>query len=189
MDSNHQFGLPYHAVTIHSETPASLKTHNNFNAHSARRTLWCRSHSPKELPASRVDKWHNDRSLSRHPNVLPPGQKLRDAVDLVVMATVREREHFAQEFGMPVSVFCEVDLSRLELGGLRRLPIHLLDDRPDADGTDQTCGHGVSQILQQAHARPRVLDQDGAGLCCWARAMTFRRRSGYSSRPRNRSKR
>jgi hypothetical protein len=39
MDSNHQFGLPYHAVTIHSETPASLKTHNNFNAHSACRTL------------------------------------------------------------------------------------------------------------------------------------------------------
>src|ERR1700731_928643 len=83
MDSNHQFGLPYHAVAI----PASLKTHNNFNAHSARRTLWCRSHSPKELPASRVDKWHNDRSLPRHPNVLPQGQKLRDAVDLVVMAT------------------------------------------------------------------------------------------------------
>ena len=25
MDSNHQFGLPYHAVAI----PASLKTHNN----------------------------------------------------------------------------------------------------------------------------------------------------------------
>jgi hypothetical protein len=43
MDSNHQFGLPYHAVTIHTETPASLKTHNNFNAHSARPTLWCRS--------------------------------------------------------------------------------------------------------------------------------------------------
>jgi hypothetical protein len=101
MDSNHQFGLPYHAVTIHSETPASLKTHNNFNAHSTRRTLRCRSHSPKELPAWRVDKWHNDRSLHRHPNVLPPGQKLRDAVDLVVTATVREREHFAQEFGMP----------------------------------------------------------------------------------------
>ena len=39
MDSNHQFGLPYHAVTMHSETPASLKTHNNFNAHSACRTL------------------------------------------------------------------------------------------------------------------------------------------------------
>ena len=38
MDSNHQFGLPYHAVTIHSETPASLKTHNNCNAHSACRT-------------------------------------------------------------------------------------------------------------------------------------------------------
>jgi len=43
--------------------PASLKTHNNLNAHSARRTLWCRSHSAKESPASRVDKWHNDRSL------------------------------------------------------------------------------------------------------------------------------
>ena len=28
MDLNHQFGLPYHAVAI----PASLKTHNNFNA-------------------------------------------------------------------------------------------------------------------------------------------------------------
>jgi len=134
MDSNHQFGLPYHAVTIHSETPASLKTHNNFNAHSARRALWCRSHSPKELPASRVDKWHNDRSLHRHPNVLPPGQKLRDAVDLVVMATVREREHFAQEFGMPGGVFREVDLSRLELGGLRRHPIHLLATGPTPMG-------------------------------------------------------
>ena len=61
---------------------------------------------------------------------------------------------------MPGGVFREVNLSRLELGGLRRHPIPLLADRPDADGTNQTCGHGVSQILQQAHARPCVLDQD-----------------------------
>ena len=122
MDSNHQFGLPYHAVTI----PASLKTRNNFNAHSARRTLRFRSHSPKELPASRVDKWHNDRSLPRHPKVLPPGQKLRDAVDLVVMAAVWKREHFAQEVGMPVGVFGAMDLPGLELRRLRRLSIHLV---------------------------------------------------------------
>jgi hypothetical protein len=99
MDSNHQFGLPYHAVTI----PASLKTRNNFNAHSARRTLRFRSHSPKELPASRVD-----------------------TVDLVVMAAVWKREHFAQEVGMPVGVFGAMDLPGLELRRLRRHSIHLV---------------------------------------------------------------
>lgn len=38
-------------------------------------------------------------------------QESRDAVDRVVIATVREREHFAEEFGMPGSVFREADPS------------------------------------------------------------------------------
>jgi hypothetical protein len=50
-----------------------------------------------EFPALRVLKRDgDDRMLRRlHPSVLAPSQKLRDAVDLVVMATVRKREQFA----------------------------------------------------------------------------------------------
>jgi hypothetical protein len=45
-----------------------------------------------EFPALQVVKRdEDDRELRRlHPNVLPPSQKLRDAVDLVVMGTVSQ---------------------------------------------------------------------------------------------------
>jgi hypothetical protein len=127
------------------------------------------------LLASRVYKRANDWRLHLQPKVLPPSQEVRDAVDLIVMAAVREREHFAQEVGM----LCEVDLSRLELGGMSRHPIHLVADRPDADGMDQAYGHGVSKILQQARARSSILDQDRGRFVLLGEVLTFRRRWIY----------
>ena len=58
----------------------------------------------RPLPRPR-DDWRNPRNVCSGPIVLPPGQKLRDAVDLIVVAAVREGEQFRKEVAQPWGAF------------------------------------------------------------------------------------
>ncbi len=84
---------------------------------------------------------------------------------------------------MPGGVFREVDLSRLELGGLRRHPIHLLATGPTPMGRIRPTGMEFRRSCNRLMPGPASSITMVADQCCWVRAMTFRRRLGCSSRP------
>jgi hypothetical protein len=185
MDSNHQFGLPYHAVAI----PASLKTHNNFNAHSACRTLWCRSHSPKEIagfasrqmaqrsePASASKRSATRSEVARRCRL---GRHRDRSGTRAFRSGIRHARAFFARWTCPASNLADCAAIRSTFSPTGLTPMGQI--RPAGMEFRRSC----NRLMPGPASSIRMV----AGLCCWARAMTFRRRSGYSSRPRNRSKR
>src|SRR5262245_47848353 len=92
-----------------------------------------------------------------------PAQELGDTVDLIVVSAVRKRQQFMQQRREPIGFPRQVDMPRLDLGRLRDHAIRLAALRLLADWACHSLRQILPQILQQRHARPRILDQDRTG--------------------------
>ena len=94
-----------------------------------------------------------------------PIEKLRHAVDLVVMARIREGQHLVQERGEPRRLLGQVDLKLFKACALGLHPHDLVALRLDADGHRNIFYRIRSKVLDEMQARPRLLDQEYDWAC------------------------
>ena len=89
-----------------------------------------------------------------------PTEKLRDAVDLIVVPAVGKGEQLIEKLAQPGRVPGKDDSSRLEIRQLSLGARQLVALRLNADGSRHTRVAVVAQLLNQVQPRPRLFDQD-----------------------------
>ena len=89
-----------------------------------------------------------------------PTEKLRDAVDLIVVPAVGKGEKLVEKLAQPGRVPGKEDSSRLEIRQLSLSARQLVALRLNADGSRHTRVAVVAQLLNQVQPRPRLFDQD-----------------------------
>ncbi len=90
-----------------------------------------------------------------------PVEELRDTIDLVVVAAVREGQEFVEERIEPGRFFGQQHFAGFDAGRCRCHAVGLVAPGLDTDGAGQIVRPLALEILDQVEAQARLLDQDG----------------------------
>ena len=93
-----------------------------------------------------------------------PFEKLRNTVDLIVMASVRKCEDFVQKLAEPGRLPGQVDLTRLKARALSFHAHELVAFWLDSDGHGHAGRRICPELLNEMQAGARLLDEDAIGL-------------------------
>src|SRR3984893_16548141 len=96
-------------------------------------------------------------------NRFRPIEKLRNAVDLIVVSPFRKPQHLMQECGEPGRLFGQIDLAGFEAGALGLHAHELITLRSDTDGHRHAWLSICSQLLNEVQSRAGLLNKDAIG--------------------------
>jgi hypothetical protein len=90
-------------------------------------------------------------------------QKLREAIDLIVVPAIRELQKLSDKISMPICLCWEMDLTRFYSRRHSDKAISFISLRNDTDRADASAGGLEMQLAKERAPQSDLLNQNGVG--------------------------